>query len=113
VIIPVGGVSPAPVPPPTGGVPPPGGFWRPCSEVARSITSVTIVPIEFVNTSSQPRRLYWIDFAGTPQNYGVLSPGQSGFINSWVTHSWVIADLANNCLETFVVSGAERRVEIR
>jgi hypothetical protein len=92
----------------SGGAPAPGGPWAPCSTAVRSIVSLVPVPVEFVNTSSQPRKLYWIDFAGTPQPYGVLAPGQSGFITSFVTHSWVVTDLAEACLGTLVISAGGR-----
>jgi hypothetical protein len=86
----------------------PSGPWRPCSTAVPSIVSLVPVPVEFVNTSSQPRKLYWIDFAGTRQSYGVLAPGQSGFITSFITHSWVVTDLAETCLGTLVISGGGR-----
>jgi VHL beta domain len=86
----------------------PSGPWRLCSTAVPSIVSLVPVPVEFVNTSSQPRKLYWIDFAGTRQSYGVLAPGQSGFITSFITHSWVVTDLAEACLGTLVISGGGR-----
>jgi hypothetical protein len=92
----------------TGGAPAPSSPWRPCSTAVPSIVSLVPVPVEFVNTSSQPRKLYWIDFAGTRQSYGVLAPGQSGFITSFITHSWVVTDLAEACLGTLVISGGGR-----
>src|SRR4029453_8669552 len=50
--------------------------WRSCSEAVRSLESSTIVQVEFVNVSNQPRSVYWIDFAGARQLYGVMQPGQ-------------------------------------
>jgi hypothetical protein len=84
--------------------------WQACSSVVPSIVSAVPVPIEFVNVSSQPRRLYWIDFTGSRQPYGVLQPGQSGFITSFVTHSWIVTDLADACLGTVVITGSARLV---
>ena len=90
----------------TGGATPlPGGPWLSCSAIVRSLVSAVPVPIQFVNVSSQPRLLYWVDFAGVRQPYGVLAPGQSGFLTSFLTHSWVITDVANNCLGTLVITG--------
>ena len=91
-----------------GSVTPPSGPWQPCSAIAPSIVSAVPVPIQFVNVSSQPRRLYWIDFAGARQPYGVLQPGQSGLITSFLTHSWVITDVAETCLGTLVITGGGR-----
>jgi hypothetical protein len=90
------------------GVAPPTSLWRSCSTAVRSIASEFPVPVEFLNTSSQPRKLYWIDFAGTRQSYGVLAAGQSAFITSFITHSWVVTDLAEACLGTLVISGGGR-----
>jgi VHL beta domain len=91
-----------------GGTPPPSGPWQACSAVVPSIASAAPVAVEFVNTSSQPRKLYWIDFAGTRQSYGVLAPGQSGFLTSFITHSWLVTDLAETCLGTLVLSAGGR-----
>jgi hypothetical protein len=93
---------------PAGATPAPPGPWQSCSEAVPSIVSAVPVAIEFVNVSNQPRRLYWIDFAGTRQPYGVLQPGQSGFLTSFITHSWLITDLAGTCLGTLVISGSGR-----
>jgi hypothetical protein len=49
-----------------------------------------------------------IDFAGTRQSYGVLAPGQSGFLTSFITHSWLVTDLAETCLGTLVLSAGGR-----
>ena len=42
-----------------------GAPWRSCSEPLRSLESATVVQVEFVNVSGQPRRVYWLDFSGT------------------------------------------------
>lgn len=89
-----------------------GAPWRPCTEQLRSLESRTAVPIEFFNASSQPRKLYWMDFGGTRQLYGTLQPGQCAPMQTYVTHSWMAADSADRCLGTIVISKAGR-VEIR
>jgi hypothetical protein len=94
----------------SGGSSTPAGPWLSCSMAVPSIVSQIPVAIEFANTSSHPRLLYWIDFAGTRQPYGVLAPGQSGFITSFITHSWVVTDLAGTCLGTVVISVGGRIV---
>jgi VHL beta domain len=101
VVVVIGGGAPPPAP----GVPPAGAQWRPCAEAAASIVSATPVTIAFVNVSNQPRLLFWIDFAGNRQSYGVLQPGQSGVLTSFVTHSWLVTDAAGACLGTLVLSG--------
>jgi VHL beta domain/Gram-negative bacterial TonB protein C-terminal len=104
VVVVVGGGAPPPGP---GGAPA-GGQWRPCSEAVASIVSAAPVSVAFVNVSSQPRLLFWIDFAGNRQPYGVLQPGQSGVLTSFVTHSWLVTDAAGACLGSLVLSGGGR-----
>ena len=72
-----------------------------------------MVPVEFVNVSSQPRRVYWLDFAGARQFYGVMQPGQRAAMQSYVSHPWMMADASDTCLGTIVISKDSRRIEIR
>jgi hypothetical protein len=107
VVVVVGGGSA--IPPGGGGdAVPAGRQWRPCAEAVPSIVLAIPVPLEFVNVSSQPRLLYWVDFGGVRRSYGVLQPGQSGFLTSFVTHSWVVTDPPGTCLGTLVLSGGGR-----
>jgi hypothetical protein len=92
----------------SGGALPPSDPWMPCSAAVPSIVSAIPIPIEFVNVSSQPRLLYWIDFGGVHRPYGVLQPGQSGSLTTFVTHSWVITDASGACLATLVVTSGGR-----
>ena len=89
-----------------------GPAWQPCGENLRSGASQTAVPVEFVNTSKGPRKLYWFDFAGAKVPAGILQPGQRAPMQTYTTHAWLIADGSDNCLGTLVISKAGS-IEIR
>jgi hypothetical protein len=83
-----------------------GPAWQPCGGDLRSGASQTAVPVEFVNTSTQPRKLYWFDFAGAKVAAGSLQPGQRAPIQTYMTHAWMIADGSDQCMGTLVIAKA-------
>ena len=89
-----------------------GPAWQPCGGDLRSGASQSAVPVEFVNTSKQPRKLYWFDFAGAKIVAGVLKPGQRAPMQTYMTHAWMIADGSDQCMGTLVISKAGS-IEIR
>jgi hypothetical protein len=89
-----------------------GPAWQPCGGDLRSGASQTAVPVEFVNISKQPRKLYWFDFAGAKILAGVLQPGQRAPMQTYATHVWMIADSSDQCMGTLVISKAGS-IEIR
>ena len=72
-----------------------------------------VVPVHFVNASKEPRRLYWVDFSGTRQPYGVLQPGQRAPLQTYVTHAWMVTDASDRCMGTTVVAKDSASLEIR
>ena len=70
------------------------------------------MPVEFVNTSKQPRKLYWVDFSGAKVLAGTLQPGQRAPMQTYTTHAWMIADGSDQCMGTPVISKAGS-IEIR
>ncbi len=58
------------------------------------------------NHSSQPRRLYWIDFEGQRKPYGIIAPGKDREQQSSVGNHWVVTDELDKCLAIFAVSAA-------
>ena len=89
-----------------------GPAWQLCGGDLRSGASQTAVPVEFVNTSKQPRKLIWFDFAGAKIVAGVLQPGQRAPMQTYMTHAWMIADGSDQCMGTLVISKAGS-IEIR
>jgi hypothetical protein len=60
----------------------------------------------FRNHSSQPRRLYWIDFEGQRKSYGMIAPGQDREQPSSVGNHWVVTEESDKCLAIFAASPA-------
>ena len=87
--------------------------WQPCSEPARSLESVSAVSVEFVNASTQARKLYWLDFSGARQLAGVMQPGQRVPMRTYVSHSWLVTDASDTCLGMLVITTGSGRIEIR
>lgn len=83
---------------------PAGPAWQPCGGDLKSGASQMAVPVEFVNTSTQPRKLIWFDFAGAKIVAGILQPGQRASIQTYTTHAWMIADSSDQCMGTLVIS---------
>jgi hypothetical protein len=46
----------------------------------------------FVNRRSRPVHLWWRNFQGQRVSYGVVQPGGTFDITTYVTHAWVITD---------------------
>jgi hypothetical protein len=91
---------------------PAGPAWQPCGGDLKSGASQTAVPVEFVNTSKEPRKLIWFDFAGAKIVAGILRPGQRAPMQTYTTHAWMISDPADQCMGTLVISKAGT-IEIR
>jgi hypothetical protein len=105
-----------PPPPGRGAAAPTPAFaapWQSCSQPARSLESVTAVPVEFVNSSSQPRKLYWLDFSGARHLAGTMQPGQRVPMQTYVSHPWLVTDGSDTCLGVLVISRDSRRIEIK
>jgi hypothetical protein len=62
------------------------------------------VDLTFINTSAEPRHLYWIDYQGQRKPYAVIAPGSSHSQPSSIGNHWVVTDAADNCLAIFAVS---------
>jgi hypothetical protein len=63
--------------------------------VVRSLPSRIVTAVEFVNTASHTRRVYWLDFEGRRQLYGELRPSETLSIQTFLTHPWLITDASD------------------
>jgi len=54
--------------------------------------------IVFDNQTSEPRYVYWLDFAGQRVLYATLGPGQSATQQTSAGHVWVVTDEESRCL---------------
>jgi hypothetical protein len=58
-----------------------------------SLNGDTQAEIDFVNDSSVPVDVYWIDYSGIRElYYSDLAPGNSYFQQTYLTHPWLIAE---------------------
>lgn len=50
--------------------------------------------IVFINTRSTPIHLYWPDYSGECDSFGVIPPdgGRRNMPSTYLTHPWVITD---------------------
>ncbi|MEZ4865471.1 MAG: S8 family serine peptidase [Caldilineaceae bacterium] len=65
------------------------------------------------NDSSQTLELFWLDYNGQRQSYGMVLPGKKWSITTYVSYPWVIArDWDNSCVRLVPDPGAEAKVKI-
>ncbi len=57
-----------------------------CSATLKSVAGRAQLNVEFVNTSGAQRKLFWIDFDGAHQPYGVMEAGQRRYLQTYVAH---------------------------
>lgn len=60
--------------------------------------------IVLVNAFDRPIRIFWADFAGRPQAYGVLAPGESRRQHTFAGHVWLADFKADDLAGVFVAS---------
>lgn len=65
----------------------------------RSRNSIVPATVTFDNQTDGYRSVLWLDFDGVPQQMAALNPGESGTINTYLTHPWMVTDGPGNCLE--------------
>lgn len=58
--------------------------------------------IRFTNKSGEVRQIFWLDRAGKRVFYSQLQNGQSYVQKTFVTHPWLVADSAGECLAIFM-----------
>ncbi len=70
----------------------------------RSLNSNVSTYIQVINRSSSSVKVYWIDFNGKRQHYFDLDPLQSRDQQTYVTHTWLIAQSGANqpCIHIFL-----------
>ena len=86
-----------------------------CTEQSklRSVSSDVRTKVTFVNTSGMYRSVLWLDFNGSPKDYGGLNPGAELTLDTFVTHPWMIATGPGDCLQIFMPAAGPSRLELR
>ena len=75
-----------------------------CSQESslRSVNSETPAFIRFVNATSQPVVVYWLNYEGkrdpSEQQKETINPGESGFRSTYLTHPFLVTDMTGKCL---------------
>jgi hypothetical protein len=81
---------------------------RPCSTEPGMASSTfdTTTTITFVNATSAPVDVYWLDYSGQRVlYYPGLAPGASYVQETYASHPWVVTDASNACLAVFMGVG--------
>ena len=75
-----------------------------CSQESslRSLNSETPAFIRFINATSQPVVVYWLNYEGkrdpSEEQKETLNPGQSGVRSTYLTHPFLVTDVTGKCL---------------
>jgi hypothetical protein len=68
----------------------------------RSLNSETPAFIRFINATSQPVVVYWLNYEGkrdaSEEQKEILNPGQSGVRSTYLTHPFLVTDVTGKCL---------------
>ena len=106
------GLSPRPSGAPTsgaasGGLRPWEGDPRASQETGEETT------VTFINRTSSPIELFWLDLDGKRQSYGRLRPGQEYQQHTFAGHVWLVTDAQSRPLGVKVAEETDATVEIR
>ena len=71
-----------------------------------SITGLVSTSIQFVNQTTGPVTVYWLDYQGQRVFYNTLAAGQSYDQQTFLTHPWVVTDASGACLGIWLPSTA-------
>lgn len=82
---------------------------RPCSVEAdaQSVTGDNSTTITFVNNSSEPVNIHWINYSGERVLYTTLAPSTSYTQGTYLTHPWVVTDALGTCIQAHMPRGQD------
>src|SRR6202012_5102112 len=75
----------------------------PCSEESSlaSPPSTAATPIDFENQTSETVQVFWLNFTDQRVFYEDIGAGASFTQQTYVGHTWVIADSGGTCIQIF------------
>ena len=76
----------------------------------RSTEGVVSTSITFMNRMPIAVRIYWINYDGKRQFYGIVGPHRSFHQQTYVTHPWVLTDQNENCVAAYMPTHEPGRV---
>lgn len=68
--------------------------------------------VVFVNRTSDPVALFWLDFDGQRKSYGVVPAGGATSQSTYATHAWLLENQDHRCLGIYVPDTRIGRVVI-
>ncbi|KXZ56564.1 hypothetical protein GPECTOR_1g506 [Gonium pectorale] len=70
------------------------------------------VPCEMtvLNDLDRPLKLYWLNYDGDPESFGLLGPGSSFTVHTFESHAWRFVDSASGATLAEHVAGAGQQV---
>jgi von Hippel-Lindau disease tumor supressor len=78
----------------------------------KSINSGLDTTITFVNRTSQPVKIHWLDYDGKRKPYETLPPGQQCDQPTYVGHPWLVTDAQDRPWGLYYPDAQPRTVEI-
>ncbi len=67
---------------------------KPANPALRSHASKRATHLQITNGAREPLRLAWIDYAGVDKPWGVVAPGATRSMNTFVGHAWRMLSVA-------------------
>ncbi|PIR39186.1 MAG: hypothetical protein COV35_01330 [Alphaproteobacteria bacterium CG11_big_fil_rev_8_21_14_0_20_39_49] len=77
---------------------------------ARSIEAKKASTINFINSSNDIRKIYWLDYKGKKVLYRVLKPGDTYTQRTFITHPWLVTDGQENKLGIYYPADTKKDV---
>jgi hypothetical protein len=83
-----------------------------CSEEVglRSTEGAVSTSIAFTNQMPIALRIYWLNYEGIRQFYGIVGPRQTHRQPTYVTHPWVLTDSNDDCVAVYMPGHEPRQV---
>ncbi|MCX7009265.1 MAG: DPP IV N-terminal domain-containing protein, partial [Kiritimatiellaeota bacterium] len=69
--------------------------------------------LHFINRTTGPVELFWLDFGGKRKSYGKIAAGKTRDMSTYAGHVWLIANEAGKALAVFEAGEESAEAEIR
>jgi len=78
----------------------------------KSVTGDTKFNLTFVNNTAETVQTLWLNYQGGRVFYRQIPAGTSYVQPTFITHPWIVADLAGKCLTMYVTDGRQQTVTV-
>jgi hypothetical protein len=79
----------------------------------KSLNSNTPTLITFINRSTEPVDIYWLDFGGNRQLYKTLEAGGSYTQQTFLTHPWLVTDARGKPWNVYMPEAQPRTIYLQ